>query len=94
MTPWDVLGIAPGSSQDDIKKAYRQKMRECHPDVNPHDPAATKKAQIVNKAFQMLMNPQPEPQPIVPRWGYVRVVIYGNSYSTGTSTYTTAGGYW
>ena len=90
MTPWDVLGIAPGSSQDVVKKAYRQKMRECHPDFNPNDPAATKKAQMVNRAFQMLMQAEISAQPPMPRvWVYYS---YGNSYSTSsTSTY---GGFW
>ena len=34
-TPWAILGIKPGASQSEIKKAYHKKSRETHPDLNP-----------------------------------------------------------
>lgn len=34
-TPWSILGVKPGATQDEIKKAYRKKSRETHPDLNP-----------------------------------------------------------
>ncbi len=56
--PYKVLGISPGASQDEIKKAYRKKAKEFHPDLHPNDPTADKKMNEVNEAYDMLMNPE------------------------------------
>lgn len=56
--PHKVLGVAPGASEDEIKKAYRQKAKECHPDLHPDDPRATEKMNEVNEAYDMLMHPE------------------------------------
>ena len=56
--PHKVLGVAPGASQEEIKKAYRQKAKECHPDLHPDDPKATEKMNQVNEAYDMLMHPE------------------------------------
>ena len=55
--PYKVLGVSPGASQDEIKKAYRRKTKEYHPDTHPNDPNATKKMTEINEAYDMLMNP-------------------------------------
>ncbi len=56
--PHRVLGVTPGATPDEIKKAYRQKAKECHPDLHPDDPNATKKMNEVNEAYDMLMHPE------------------------------------
>jgi len=30
--PWQLLGVSPNASEEEIKKAYREKAMECHPD--------------------------------------------------------------
>lgn len=55
--PYKVLGISPGASQDEIKKAYRKKAKECHPDLHPNDPEAARKMNEINEAYDMLQNP-------------------------------------
>ena len=40
--PYKVLGLSPGASQEEIKRAYRQKVKEYHPDLHPNDPSATR----------------------------------------------------
>ena len=55
--PYKILGVSQGASQEEIKKAYRKKAKECHPDLHPDDPDARKKMQDVNEAYDMLMNP-------------------------------------
>ena len=56
--PYKVLGISQGASEDEIKKAYRKKAKELHPDLHPDDPNADKKMNEVNDAYDMLMNPE------------------------------------
>lgn len=34
-TAWSVLGLRPGASREDIKRAYRARAMATHPDVNP-----------------------------------------------------------
>ena len=51
---YNVLGIPSGSSLDEIKKAYRQRARLYHPDINP-DPAAKNKFIEATEAYEFLM---------------------------------------
>ena len=55
--PYKVLGVSPGASQDEIKKAYRQMAKKYHPDLHPDDPDANKKMNDINTAYDMLLNP-------------------------------------
>ena len=56
-SPYEVLGISKGATQDEIKKAFRKKAKEYHPDLHPGDPAAEEKFKEVNTAYEMLTNP-------------------------------------
>lgn len=56
--PYKVLGLSPDSSAEEIKKAYRKKAKEYHPDLHPNDPVAAKKMNEVNEAYDMLQNPE------------------------------------
>lgn len=55
--PYQVLGVSKDATQEEIKRAYRKKAKECHPDLHPDDPDARRKMQDVNEAYDMLMNP-------------------------------------
>lgn len=48
------LRIRPGATQDEIKRAFRRRAFETHPDRNPHKPRATELFQAVQEAYEML----------------------------------------
>ncbi len=54
---YEVLGINRNATQDEIKKAYRRRARETHPDINP-DPGAEQLIKEVNEAYEVLSDPQ------------------------------------
>jgi molecular chaperone DnaJ len=51
---YDILGAPRGSSAEDLKKAYRAKAKELHPDRNADDPSAEAKFKEVNEAYDVL----------------------------------------
>lgn len=54
---YDVLGIAKGASEQEIKKAYRKLAKQYHPDVNKEADAESKFKEI-NEAYEVLSDPQ------------------------------------
>jgi molecular chaperone DnaJ len=53
---YDVLGVSRDASTADIKKAYRAKARQYHPDANPGKDT-TEEFQSVNRAYEVLNDP-------------------------------------
>lgn len=51
---YEVLGLARGCSEDEIRKAYRQAALKFHPDRNPDDPGAAEKFKEATEAFGVL----------------------------------------
>ena len=53
---YEVLEVQRNCSADEIKKAYRQKARKLHPDVN-REPDAESSFKELNEAYEVLSNP-------------------------------------
>lgn len=56
--PYDVLGVSPNASDDEIKRAYRDLTRKYHPDANVNNPLADlaeEKFKEVQEAYDTIM---------------------------------------
>lgn len=56
---YEVLDISKNAAQDEIKKAYRKKAKQYHPDKNPDNKKESEeKFKEVSEAYEVLMDPQ------------------------------------
>ena len=55
---YEVLGVARGASDDEIKKAYRRMAKQYHPDLHPGDAEAEAKFKEVGEAYEVLSDAQ------------------------------------
>lgn len=54
--PYEVLGVAPTATIEQIKHAYRRLAKKLHPDINPGDKASEERFKEVNAAYDFLGN--------------------------------------
>ena len=56
---YELLGIDPKAGQEQIKQAYLDKIKQWHPDKNPHRVAeAEEKTKVLNQAYHVLGDPE------------------------------------
>ncbi|MBK5245088.1 MAG: molecular chaperone DnaJ [Eubacteriaceae bacterium] len=82
---YEVLGVNKDSSPDEIKKAYRKKAMQYHPDKNPGDDAAEEKFKEANEAYEILSDADKKA-------GYDQFGHEGPATGPGGYTYSNGGG--
>ncbi len=84
MNPYEVLGVKPGATEEEIKKAYREKVKKYHPDQykgTDYEATATEKLKEINEAYDILKNGG--------KGNYYQHASSGNtSYSSSSSSYS------
>ena len=55
---YEILGITRGASGEEIKRAYRNKAKSLHPDLNPDCKVSEAEFKEVNEAYDCLKDPQ------------------------------------
>ncbi len=81
--PYSVLGVSPGASDEEIKKAYRELTKKYHPDLNPNDPTAAQKMNEVNAAYDKIKNGTAQQSSYNPYGGYQQQGGAYQQYSWG-----------
>ncbi len=56
--PYDVLGVSRDATLDEIKRAFRGRAKELHPDANPGDDGAADGFKDVSAAYEILTDPE------------------------------------
>ena len=65
---YEVLGVAKGATEDEIKKAYRKLAIKYHPDRNPGDKEAEAKFREATEAYEVLSDDKK--RPIYDQYGF------------------------
>jgi len=82
---YDVLGISREASDDQIKRAFRRKAKQNHPDANPGDANAEARFKELNEAYEVLSDDDKRAayDRFGANWQHYQNVNGGNPFSSG-----------
>mmetsp|Transcript_42821 Transcript_42821/g.69149 ORF Transcript_42821/g.69149 Transcript_42821/m.69149 type:complete len:268 (-) Transcript_42821:30-833(-) len=63
--PYDVLGVTRGTSKSEVRQFFRKVAQTQHPDVNPNDPEAADRFQVLVSAYNDIMGDELFPDELV-----------------------------
>ena len=81
---YEVLGVEKNATAEEIKKAYRKKAIQYHPDKNPGDKEAEEKFKEAAEAYEVLSDPQKRQR--YDQFGHAGMSGMGGNYSGGFSS--------
>ncbi|HEY8464380.1 MAG TPA: DnaJ domain-containing protein [Bacillota bacterium] len=53
-TYYEILGVTPSTTKEELKKAFRKLARQYHPDLNPGNREAEAQFKLINEAYNTL----------------------------------------
>src|SRR5260370_3050564 len=56
--PYEVLGVKPDASAEEIRKVRRKLAKQCHPERNPGKPEAEARFKSISAAYDLLSDPE------------------------------------
>lgn len=80
---YEVLGLDKNSTEDDIKRAYRNMAKKYHPDLNPNDTEAELRFKEANEAYEILSDSEKRSR--YDRFGHAGVDPQAGGYGQGFS---------
>src|SRR5690554_7289347 len=78
---YEILGVSKSATPDEIKKAYRKKAIEYHPDKNPGDATAEENFKLAAEAYEVLSDPQKKAR--YDQFGHEAYTSQGGGFSGG-----------
>jgi len=80
--PYEILGVSPNCTEEELKSAYRKLAKQYHPDLHPGDENAARRMNEINAAYEQIKNPPKAPGGSPP-YGQQTYTYYGAQPGTG-----------